>query len=75
MEFVICINNQNYSASLEVRKIYKVIPDSSANLHQMIRVIDESGEDYLYPKNYLMFVELSDAIIEAIATMTHISHQ
>ncbi|WP_413163897.1 hypothetical protein ACL6C3_30530 [Capilliphycus salinus ALCB114379] len=69
MEFVICINNQNYPASLEVRKIYKLIPDYSANLHQMIRVIDESGEDYLYPKNYFMSVELSDAIIEASATI------
>lgn len=46
MEFVVCINNQDYPASLEVRKIYQVIRDPNANLHQMIRVIDESGEDY-----------------------------
>ncbi|MGB3533915.1 MAG: hypothetical protein WBA13_10405 [Microcoleaceae cyanobacterium] len=69
MEFVICINNQHYPASLEVRKIYQVISDHSANLHNMIRVIDESGEDYLYPKNNFMAVELSEAIIEAIATI------
>ncbi|ERT05495.1 hypothetical protein M595_4537 [Lyngbya aestuarii BL J] len=69
MEFVICINNQNYTASLEVKKIYQVIPDKSASLHHMIRVIDESGEDYLYPQNYFMSVELSEAIIQAIATV------
>ncbi|WP_413165702.1 hypothetical protein ACL6C3_04465 [Capilliphycus salinus ALCB114379] len=67
MEFVICINNQNYTASLEVKKIYQVIPDKSASLHDMIRVIDESGEDYLYPQNYFMSVELSEAIIKAIS--------
>ena len=69
MEFVICINNQNYPASLVVKKIYQVIPDPAANLHQMIRVIDESGEDYLYPENYFMSVELSEAILKAIATI------
>jgi hypothetical protein len=47
--FVVCINNQDYPASLEVRKIYQVIPDNRAAEHQYIRVIDESGEDYLYP--------------------------
>ncbi|MEG3860974.1 hypothetical protein [Microcoleus sp. herbarium12] len=47
--FVVCINNQDYPAFLEVRKIYQVIPDNRAAEHQYIRVIDESGEDYLYP--------------------------
>ena len=47
--FVVCIKNENYAASLELRKIYEVIPDESAADHQLIRVIDESGEDYLYP--------------------------
>lgn len=58
MEFVVCIKNTNYEASLEVRKIYQVLPDSKANSHQMIRVIDESGEDYLYPDSYFMLIEL-----------------
>ncbi|GDZ95773.1 hypothetical protein PA905_42030 [Planktothrix agardhii CCAP 1459/11A] len=49
MQFVFCINNQDYSDSLEIRKIYQVLPDSKANSHQMLRIIDESGEDYLYP--------------------------
>ena len=50
--FVICVGNKGYSASLELRKIYQVLPDKAAlKLHQ-IRVIDESGEDYLYPEEF-----------------------
>jgi hypothetical protein len=66
MEFVVCINNQDYSASLEVRKIYQVLPDTQANTHQMIRVIDESGEDYLYPSRYFMPIELSEPVQQAL---------
>ena len=47
--FVVCLDNTDYPAALERRKIYQVIPDSTASMHGMIRVIDESGEDYLYP--------------------------
>ena len=66
MEFVVCINNQDYSASLEVRKIYQVLPDPQANAHQMIRVIDESGEDYLYPSRYFIPIELSESLQQAL---------
>ena len=48
-QFVICIENKDYPASLEKRKIYEVVPDSEAEEVGHIRVIDESGEDYLYP--------------------------
>ena len=48
-KFVICIENQDYPVSLEKRKIYEVVPDSEAEEIGHIRVIDESGEDYLYP--------------------------
>jgi len=68
MQFVVCINNTDYSASLEVRKIYQVLPDSKANNHQMIRVIDESGEDYLYPSGYFIALELSEPVQQALAT-------
>jgi len=68
MEFVVCINNTDYSASLEIRKIYRVLPDPKANNHQMIRVIDESGEDYLYPSRYFMVIELSEPLQQALAT-------
>ncbi|MEG4319708.1 MULTISPECIES: hypothetical protein [unclassified Microcoleus] len=66
MEFVVCINNEDYSASLEVRKIYQVLPNTQANSHQMIRVIDESGEDYLYPSRYFMPIELSEPVQQAL---------
>ena len=65
-EFVVCIKNTDYPASLEVRKIYQVLPDSKANRHQMIRVIDESGEDYLYPNSYFLPIELSAPLQQAI---------
>jgi hypothetical protein len=58
-KLVVCIKNTNYSASLELRKIYEVIPDEKAEKHQMIRVIDESGEDYLYPSYFFIPIELS----------------
>jgi len=48
-KFAVCINNEDYEVSLELRKIYKVLPDAKAAKHHYIRVIDESGEYYLYP--------------------------
>ena len=64
--FVVCIGNKGYSASLELRKIYQVLPDKPAlKLHQ-IRVIDESGEDYLYPEEFFIPVKLPQAVEQAI---------
>jgi len=57
--FVLCVDNRDYSASLEVKKIYRVCPDRSAEKEGMIRVIDESGEDYLYPRACFAAVSLS----------------
>jgi hypothetical protein len=66
---VICIKNDDYSVSLETRKIYEAIPDIEAEKHKQIRIIDESGEDYLYPEEYFIPVSLpkdvEDAIIKA----------
>jgi len=65
-QFVICVKNDDYQASLEIRKLYQVIPDPEAvNLGQ-IRIIDESGEDYLYPQEYFVSVILPDATEQAI---------
>jgi hypothetical protein len=49
-KFVICINNTDYPASLERRKIYEALPDPDAAKEGLVRVVDESGEDYLYPQ-------------------------
>jgi hypothetical protein len=59
-KIAICINNKDYLASLEIRKIYQILPDKKAEQHQMIRIIDESGEDYLYPENYFIVIELPE---------------
>jgi hypothetical protein len=48
-QFFLCVGNRGYSASLELRKIYQALPDNAGMKHGQIRVIDESGEDYLYP--------------------------
>jgi len=65
-QLVVCVKNKGYEASLEVRKLYEVVSDPKAEKHQHIRVIDESGEDYLYPKEYFVEVELPRVVEEAI---------
>ena len=63
--FVICIRNEG-SEDLELRKIYQVLPDEVAATDGYLRVIDESGEDYLYPEQYFIPVELPQATEKAI---------
>ena len=58
-KFVICIENSDYSVSLEKRKIYESVQDLDAAEQSQIRVIDESGEDYLYPESYFIDANLS----------------
>ena len=65
-EFVVCVANTGYPASLELRKIYEVLPDPDALTHGLIRVIDESGEDYLYPTKFFVRVDLSRPVETAI---------
>ena len=55
-QFAVCVDNHGYPASLELHKIYRVIPDSDAMADGDLRVVDESGEDYLYPAD--RFVEI-----------------
>jgi hypothetical protein len=64
--FVVCVKNKEYAASLELRKIYGTIPDERAADHQMIRVVDESGEDYLYPSDFFIPIDLPKPIEQAI---------
>jgi hypothetical protein len=65
-QFVICINNDDYPASLETRKIYEALPDPDAEKHGQIRVVDESGEDYLYPGGHFIPVDLPKNAEEAV---------
>lgn len=56
--FVLCVDNTEYEASLITRKVYEVIPDEQAEKDDFIRIIDESGEDYLYHISHFVFIEL-----------------
>ena len=64
--FVICIDNSDYPASLELHKIYTVLPDEKAAEDDFIRVVDESGEDYLYSAKRFVSVELPERVKQSI---------
>ena len=64
--FAICIDNKGYEASLIPRKIYEVIPDERAEQDDFLRVIDESGEDYLYHVSRFVFIELPQEVERAL---------
>ena len=57
-KFVVCINNSEYPASLELHKIYCVLPDEEAAQDGDVRIIDESGEDYLYPAEWFVLIDV-----------------
>ncbi len=65
--YVLCVSNENYPASLEARKIYPCVPDPQAEAHGQIRVIDESGEDYLYPRDLFLPIEIPEEATRAFA--------
>ena len=69
-QFVVCIKNEGYPASLELRKIYEVLPDKRSAERQLIRVTDESGEDYLYPADYFVPIDLPKPVEEAFELAT-----
>jgi hypothetical protein len=64
-KFVVCIKNDQ-SEDLELRKVYRVLPDSKASRDGYLRIVDESGEDYLYPESYFIPVSLSLKAQEAM---------
>jgi hypothetical protein len=64
--FVVCINNEGYPASLELHKIYRVIPDPDAAAGGDIRVVDESGEGYLYPAAFFAPIKVPEELKEAL---------
>jgi len=66
IRFAVCIDNSEYPASLELHKIYRVIPDEEAAQDGDLRVIDESGEDYLYPAHWFVFVKLPQEVEQSL---------
>ena len=59
--FVICVNNAGFPASLELRKVYRIVTDAAAHAHGLVRVVDESGEEYLYPAKFFVPIEVPRA--------------
>jgi hypothetical protein len=65
--YAMCVRNRGYAVSLEVRKVYRVLPDRAGARHKMLRVIGESGEDYLYPAEYFQIIELPQGALRAFS--------
>jgi hypothetical protein len=61
-QLVVCVENDGYAVSLEKRKIYVALRDAAAGKHDMLRIVDESGEDYLYPKAFFRSIALSQGV-------------
>ena len=66
IHFAVCVRNTGNEASLELRKLYQVLPDPDANADGMLRVIDESGEGYLFPASFFVLAPLPAAVEEAV---------
>jgi hypothetical protein len=64
--FAICVNNSEYPASLELHKVYRVLPDEDAQVDGDLRIIDESGEDYLFPAEFFIPVDLPQTIVRVL---------
>ena len=65
-QLVVCVNNQGYLAALEKRKIYVTVRDTTAEQRGLLRIIDESGSDYLYPKTFFRSIALPQAVKKAV---------
>ncbi len=65
-QFVVCVDNEGHPASLEKRKIYIALRDAEAEKKDLLRIIDESGEDYLYPKLLFRSIALPQSVKRAV---------
>ena len=69
LQFAVCINNEGYEASLELGKLYQVIPDEEANANDLIRVVDESGEDYAFAATRFHALEVPPVVQKALLSV------
>jgi hypothetical protein len=67
LDFFVCVRNEGFEASLAVRKLYRVLPDDEAASRSLLRVVDETGEDYLYPSGLFATVAVPAEAAEALA--------
>ena len=65
-QLVVCIDNEGYRASLEKRKIYVALRDAAAEKNGLLRIVDESGESYLYPKAFFRSIALPQSVKRAV---------
>ena len=72
-KFVVCIRTEE-SSDIEVRKIYEVLPDETASKRGYLRIVDESGEDYLYPEEYFSPVQLSEKAVRAFKSLPSVTN-
>lgn len=67
--FALCVDNTDYKASLILGKVYRIIPDPRAAKDDLVRIVDESGEDYLYHKSHFVFVDFPKAVAKKILSL------
>ena len=72
-QFGLCLNDEGYVASLEIGKVYHVLPDDEAAVHGYIRVIDESGEDYAYTADRFHLIQLPIAVEKTLLSASGVS--
>ena len=66
-QYFLCVTNEGYPASLQVRTIYRGLSDADAESHGMLRVVDESGEDYLFPESLFVPIKVPEAAAKVFA--------
>ena len=71
--FALCVDNTDYKASLIPGKVYRILPDLKAAKDDFVRIVDESGEDYLYHRSLFLFVEFPRAVAKRILALEHAS--
>lgn len=68
--YALCVKNRGYAASLELRKVYRLLPDPPAERKGLVRIVDESGEDYLFPSTFFLEIELPRAVSRVFSKKT-----
>jgi hypothetical protein len=64
--FAVCVRNEGYESSLELHKIYRLVPDHDADKEGDVRVVDESGEDYVYPAEWFVPIDVTEAVLQSL---------
>jgi hypothetical protein len=68
-QFALCIDNTDYKASLILNKVYRILPDPQAAKDDLVRIVDESGEDYLFHKSHFVFVDFPKSVKKRILAL------